>query len=75
MSMFDSSPTTPLVARADQPLLEQAQFAAAAFLARYNGRTLQSYRADLRQYMQWRTQPAWRRSRRHAHTSSCTGGG
>jgi len=51
--MFDSSPTTPLVVRADQPLLDQAQLAGAAFLARYNGRTLESYRADLRQYVQW----------------------
>lgn len=51
--MFDSSPTTRLLVRADEPLLDQAQLAAAAFLARYNGRTLQSYRADLRQYMQW----------------------
>ncbi len=53
MSVFDSSPTTALVVRADQPLLDEAQLATAAFLARYNGRTLQFYRADLRQYLQW----------------------
>src|SRR5215216_2561244 len=53
MSVFESSPTTPPVLRADLPLLDEAQLAAAAFLARYNGRTLESYRADLRQYLQW----------------------
>ena len=53
MSMFDSSPATPLVLRADQPLLDEAQLAAAAFLARYSGPTLESYRTDLRQVFQW----------------------
>jgi len=53
MSMFDSCPATPLVLRADQPLLDEAQLAAAAFLARYSGRTLESYRTDLRQFFQW----------------------
>jgi integrase/recombinase XerD len=53
MLMFDLSPTTPLVLRADQPLLDEAQLAAVAFLARYRGRTLDSYRADLRQYFEW----------------------
>ena len=53
MSMFDSSPATPLVLRADQPLLDEAQLAAAAFLARYSGPTLESYRTDLRQFFQW----------------------
>ena len=52
MSVFDSVPTTPVVLRADQPL-DEAQLAAVAFLARYNGRTLESYRADLRQFFQW----------------------
>jgi integrase/recombinase XerD len=52
MSVFDSVPTTPLVLRADQPF-DEAQLAAAAFLARYSGRTLESYRADLRQFFQW----------------------
>ena len=52
MSMFDSPPTTPLVLL-ELPLLDEAQLAAAAFLARYSGRTLESYRADLRQYFQW----------------------
>jgi len=53
MSMFDSSPSTPPVVRAELPLLDEAQLAAAAFLARYNGRTLESYRTDLRQFFQW----------------------
>lgn len=75
MSMFDSSPTTPLIVRADQPLLDQAQLAGAAFLARYNGRTLQSYRADLRQYVQWATRSVSHRWRRHGRLSSSTGHG
>jgi site-specific recombinase XerD len=33
--------------------LDDVQLAAVAFLARYGGRTLQSYRADLRQFFQW----------------------
>lgn len=53
MSVFDASPMSPLIVRADRPLLDNAQLAAVAFLARYGGRTLESYRADLRQYFQW----------------------
>ena len=34
---------------------DEAQVAAAAFLARYNGRTLEAYRHDLRYYFQWAT--------------------
>ena len=52
MSVFDSAPTTPVVLRAAQPL-DEAQLAAVAFLARYRGRTLESYRADLPQFFQW----------------------
>ena len=52
MSVFDSVRTTPVVLRAHQPL-DEAQLAAVAFLARYRGRTLESYRADLRQFFQW----------------------
>jgi integrase/recombinase XerD len=52
MSVFSSMPTT-LVVRADRPCLDEAQLAAVAFLARYGGRTLESYRADLRQFFQW----------------------
>ena len=32
---------------------DEAQVAAAAFLARYHGRTLEAYRHDLRYYFQW----------------------
>ena len=53
MSVFQSSPSTPPVLRAELPLLDEAQLAAAAFLARYSGRTLDSYRTDLRQFFQW----------------------
>jgi site-specific recombinase XerD len=53
MSVFESCPVTPPVLRAEFPLLDEAQLAAAAFLARYSGRTLESYRADLRQFFQW----------------------
>jgi hypothetical protein len=52
MSVFDSVPTTPVVLRADQPF-DEAQHATVAFLARCSGRTLESYRADLRQFFQW----------------------
>jgi integrase/recombinase XerD len=47
------SPTTPPVLLADVPLIDEAQLAAVAFLARYSGRTLASYRVDLRQIFQW----------------------
>jgi hypothetical protein len=53
MSVFSSMPTTLLVIRADRPLLDEAQLTAVAFLARYGGRTLESYRADLRLFFQW----------------------
>jgi site-specific recombinase XerD len=53
MSVFSAVPMTPLVVRSDRPLLDEAQLAAVAFLARYGARTLESYRADLRQYFQW----------------------
>jgi site-specific recombinase XerD len=53
VSVFDSVPTTAAVVRADEPILNQAELAAVAFLARYSGRTLVSYRADLRQYLAW----------------------
>ena len=33
--------------------LDEAQLAAAAFLARYSGRTLDAYRHDLRGFFQW----------------------
>jgi integrase/recombinase XerD len=33
--------------------IDEAQLAAAAFLARYSGRTLEAYRCDLRHFFQW----------------------
>jgi len=38
---------------ADPDSLKQAEVAAAAFLARYSGRTLEAYRYDLRSFFQW----------------------
>ena len=34
---------------------DEAQLAAASFLARYSGRTLEAYRHDLRGFFQWAT--------------------
>jgi integrase/recombinase XerD len=53
VSVFDSVPTTVAVVRADEPILNEGELAAVAFLARYGGRTRASYRADLRQYLAW----------------------
>jgi hypothetical protein len=53
MSVFNSEPATPVVVRADRPLLDEAQLAAVVYLARYSGQTLASYRADPRQFVQW----------------------
>jgi integrase/recombinase XerD len=53
VSVFDSVSTTAAVLRADEPRLDEAELAAVAFLARYGGRTRESYRADLRQYLAW----------------------
>lgn len=33
--------------------IDEAELAAAAFLARYRGRTLDAYRYDLRAFFQW----------------------
>jgi hypothetical protein len=37
--------------------VDEAQLAAAAFLARYSGRTLDAYRHDLRSYFHWALDP------------------
>ena len=39
MLVFDSVPATAAVLRADEPLLNEAELAAVAFLACYSGRT------------------------------------
>lgn len=38
-----------------EPTSDESEVAAAAFLARYSGRTLDAYRYDLRTYFQWAT--------------------
>jgi hypothetical protein len=35
------------------PPLDEPEVAAAAFLARYSGRTLEGHRYDVRTYLQW----------------------
>ena len=45
----DTSVQTPF----DDPEFDEAQLAAASFLARYSGRTLEAYRQDLRGFFQW----------------------
>ena len=52
MSVLDSDPKTLTLIIGD-PGLDETQVAAAAFLARYNGRTLDAYRYDLRTFFQW----------------------
>ena len=52
MSVLDSDSNT-LVTMIADPGFDEAQVAAAAFLARYNGRTLDAYRYDLRTFFQW----------------------
>ena len=42
-----------LVSARDTDPFAQAQMAAAAYLARYSGRTLETYRYDLRTFFQW----------------------
>ena len=44
-----------LVSARDTDPFAQAQMAAAAYLARYSGRTLETYRYDLRTFFQWCT--------------------
>jgi len=52
MTMLDSGFTT--IGRWEPGLeVDEAQLAAASFLARYSGRTLEAYRHDLRGFFQW----------------------
>lgn len=46
------NPSNVLVSTNDSPF-DQAHMAAASFLARYSGRTLETYRYDLRNYFEW----------------------
>ena len=50
--MSTMNPSTVLMSTNDSPF-EQAHMAAASFLARYSGRTLETYRYDLRSYFEW----------------------
>ena len=52
MSVLDSDSKT-LATIIEDPGFDEAQVAAAAFLARYLGRTLDAYRYDLRTFFQW----------------------
>lgn len=45
--------TSQLALPLDDDLPDEAELAAAAFLARYQGRTLEAYRHDLRAFFQW----------------------
>ena len=45
--------TAVLVSTDEEKLFDQAQTAAGAFLARYSGRTLETYRYDVRTFFQW----------------------
>ena len=51
MTTIESLTTT--IQLPERDYLDEAQLAAAAFLARYSGRTLDAYRHDLRGYFQW----------------------
>jgi hypothetical protein len=52
MTMIDSRRST-IQPPEPEYLVDDAQLAAAAFLARYSGRTLEAYRHDLRGFFQW----------------------
>jgi integrase/recombinase XerD len=45
--------TTVLISPAEKDPFDEAQMAAAAYLARYSGRTLETYRYDVRVFFQW----------------------
>jgi integrase/recombinase XerD len=47
------TPPTDIRLPEDHVIIDDAQLAAAAFLARYSGRTLDAYRHDLRGFFQW----------------------
>ena len=47
------APPAPITIGAHESTPDEAQLAAAAFLARYRGRTLEAYRYDLRSFFEW----------------------
>src|SRR5271156_4562371 len=52
-TMTTANATTSVLVSATTGSFEEAHMAAAAFLARYGGRTLETYRFDLRSYFEW----------------------
>jgi hypothetical protein len=50
-----TSTTTMIEPPFENAAFDEAQIAAASFLARYSGRTLEAYRHDLRGFFQWAT--------------------
>jgi len=52
MTTIDTTTTT-VEPPSDDFVIDDAQLAAVAFLARYSGRTLDAYRHDLRGFFQW----------------------
>jgi hypothetical protein len=52
MTILDTASTTIQMPDTDY-IADTADLAAAAFLARYSGRTLDAYRHDLRRYFKW----------------------
>jgi len=52
MTTIDTTTTT-VEPPSDDFVVDDAQLAAVAFLARYSGRTLDAYRHDLRGFFQW----------------------
>jgi hypothetical protein len=72
MSILDS-PSVVLTTVIEDPFFDEAQMAAAAFLARYSGRTLDAYRYDLRTFFQWPPMPIWPSATLSVRTLSFTG--
>jgi site-specific recombinase XerD len=53
MTTIESTATIIIQGREEPLKFDEAQLAAASFLARYSGRTLDAYRHDLRGFFQW----------------------
>src|SRR3546814_16275128 len=53
MTRISSATSSAVQTPVDDAGFDEAQLAAASFLARYSGRTLESYRQDLRGFFQW----------------------
>ena len=53
MTTISSTTSSGVQSPFDDAAFDEAQLAAASFLARYSGRTLEAYRQDLRGFFQW----------------------